>query len=79
MQETDLEVFDMRYINEVNMRATMASRACAAPSATGTKSATRSTSTPTQRLGSKEGLAHLMLPTLDRGDTVLRTPVLREK
>ena len=56
-------------------RSPRASRACAAPSATGTSAATTSISTRRREaivtIGSKEGLAHLMLATLDRGDTVL--------
>ena len=52
-----------------------ASRACAARSATGTSAATASSSIRRPRrsstIGSKEGIAHLALATLGRGDTVL--------
>ena len=52
-----------------------ASRACAARSATGTRSATASSSIPETEaivtIGSKEGIAHLALATLGQGDTVL--------
>ncbi len=50
-------------------------RACARPSATGTRRATTSISTPTSEaivtIGSKEGIAHLCLAILDSRDTVL--------
>jgi alanine-synthesizing transaminase len=50
-------------------------RACARPSATGTRRATTSISTPNTEaivtIGSKEGIAHLCLAILDSRDTVL--------
>jgi alanine-synthesizing transaminase len=50
-------------------------RVCARRSATGTRPATTSTSIPRSEaiatIGSKEGIAHLALATLDRGDIVL--------
>ena len=56
-------------------RCRRASRGCAARSATGTSGATTSTSIPRPRRSSpsarKEGIAHLALATLGRGDTVL--------
>ena len=56
-------------------RCRRASRGCAARSATGTSAATASSSTRRPRrsstIGSKEGIAHLALATLGRGDTVL--------
>ena len=52
-----------------------ASRGCAARSATGTSGARASSSIPETEaivtIGSKEGIAHLALATLGRGDTVL--------